>query len=355
LDNKSTPVNICSIFRLLKILAVKFKLLGDVAVMLPSLRAIHEHWPEAELHVLVREEAVPVLENIPWIHRVWGMPKRLGNGGLKRAWNTVRILRKLRFERSVDFEGNDRGAFLSLVVGAKIRLGSLAAGGFIGRRFCYSVVSKKAPNGIHEVYRDIHTLQGWNVPPPSSFEPEVCAAPELAGVAGSLLPRKGAILAHLSTSQPKKEWPVDCWAQIAIRAAQRGIPLVFSSGVSTRERELLERLATLCPNVSLLPQAPDLRTFIAVIARSSVFVSGDTGPLHLAAGLGVKTIGIFGPSDMGQWLPLSKNCRGFAGFSCECSGHARTCESTKPCIKGVSVEAVWETICESYDASIKKP
>ena len=355
MDNKSKRVKICLIFRHLRILAIKFKLLGDVAVMLPSLRAIHEHWPEAELHVLVREEAVPVLENIPWIHRVWGVSKRLGNGGLRRAWDAVRILRRLRFERSVDFEGNDRGAFLSLLIGAKKRLGSLAGGGFAGRQWCYHQVYGKASNGIHEVYRDIHTLEGWKVPPPSSFEPEVCAAPELTSVAGSLLPRKGAVLAHLSTSQPKKEWPVDCWAQIATRAAQRGIPLVFSSGVSTRERELLERLTALCPNVSLLPEAPDLRTFIAVIARSSVFVSGDTGPLHLAAGLGVKTIGVFGPSDMAQWLPLSKNCKGLAGFSCECSGHARTCERTNPCIRGVSVEAVWKTICESYDASTNKP
>ena len=338
----------------MKILAIKFKLLGDVAVMLPSLRAIHEHWPEAELHVLVRQEAVPVLENIPWINRVWGVPKRLGNGALKHTWNTVRTLRRLQFERSVDFEGNDRGAFLSFLVGAKIRLGSLAGGGFMGRRFCYSMVCDKAPNGIHEVHRDIHTLKGWIVPPPSSFEPEVCASPELAGVAGFLLPQKGAVVAHLSTSQPKKEWPVDCWAQIAIRAAQKGIPLFFSSGVSTRERELLERLSALFPKASLLPQTPDLRTFIAVIARSSVFISGDTGPLHLAAGLGIKTIGIFGPSDIEQWLPLSENCSGLTGSHCACSGHAQCCESSAPCIRGVSVEDVWKKVCQCYDESITK-
>jgi ADP-heptose:LPS heptosyltransferase len=333
----------------LKVLAIKLKLLGDVAVLVPALRALHEAWPGGELHVLVREEAVPVLENIPWIRRVWGVPKRLSWWGPGGIWARIREWRGVGFDRSVDFEGNDRGAILSRLIGAPVRLGSLAPRGFLGRRRCYTQTVGKRADGVHEVYRDLHTLGAWGIPGPSSLEGEVHPAPEWADYAESVLAERGGVVAHLSTSQPKKEWPVDCWAEVATRALERGVPMYFSSGVSVRERALLDALKRRVPGVVVLPAAPGLAAFIAVLSRAGVFVSGDTGPLHLAAGLGISTVGIFGPSDMGQWLPMARECEGLKGGACVCSGHARECGSETPCIRGVSVEAVWGKILDRYE------
>ena len=317
--------------------------------MVPALRAIHEAWPDRELHVLVREEAVPVLENIPWIRRVWGIPKRLRIGKGGGLGQRLLELRRMRFDLSVDFEGNDRGAILSRLIGARVRLGSLAPKGFWGRRHCYTQTVEKASNGKHEVYRDLHTLGAWAIPHPSSLVGEVYPSPQWGGYAQSVLPEPGAVVAHLSTSQPKKEWPVDCWAELARRSLRTGLRLVFSSGVSPRERELLAELQRTVPEAVVLPASPSLAAFIAVLSRAGVFVSGDTGPLHLAAGMGVATIGIFGPSDMGQWLPIAKRCEGLLGGPCACSGHARVCESALPCIRGVSVDAVWRRIVDLYE------
>ena len=310
---------------------------------------MREFWPEAELHVLVREEAVAVLENIPWIHKVWGISKKLTPSKIKSLWQTLATLRQLRFERSVDFEGNDRGAFLSLLIGAKVRLGSHAQRGFAGRRYCYTQRVDKAPNGIHEVYRDLQTLTAWNIPHPGSLEAEVRPTPELAAFAATILPTKKAVLAHLSTSQPKKEWPVAFWAELASRANRAGIPLVFSSGVSAREQGLLAELKHRAPEAITLQASPNLSTFIAVIHRAKVFVSGDTGPLHLAAGLKIPCIGIFGPSEIKQWLPMSRICTGISGTNCTCSGNLRVCESPQPCIQGVTVDALWGKILDLYE------
>ncbi len=319
--------------------------------MVPALKALHLQWPSAKLHVLVREEAVPVLENIPWITKVWGIPKNLNLLKFRSLWKTLFELRRHRFERSVDFEGNDRGAVLSLLIGAKERLGSMASRGFAGRRHCYTDKIQKAPNGTHEVYRDLHTLEAWNVLPPPSLDAEVRPDPRLAGFAESLLPVRGAVLAHLSTSQQKKEWPIKFWAEIAHRAARARIPLFFSSGISPREQSLLAELKERAPDASLLSQCPNLASFIAVIHRAGVFVSGDTGPLHLAAGLGVPSIGIFGPSDINQWLPMVASCTGLSGSKCTCSGHAQVCGRQLPCIQGVTVDALWEQIGKLYARS----
>lgn len=61
--------------------------------MVPALRALREHWPTAELHVLVAEEALPILQHIPWIHRVWGLPRVRGRMQLKRTLPLIAQLR----------------------------------------------------------------------------------------------------------------------------------------------------------------------------------------------------------------------------------------------------------------------
>jgi len=59
-----------------KILGIQFKYLGDVVVATPVLRAIKAHFAGGELHVLIPEAAVPLLEHIEWIDRVWSIPRK---------------------------------------------------------------------------------------------------------------------------------------------------------------------------------------------------------------------------------------------------------------------------------------
>ena len=58
-----------------KLLAILFKYLGDVVVATPALRALHEAFPQSELHVLVPEDAAPLIQNVGWIDRVWRFPR----------------------------------------------------------------------------------------------------------------------------------------------------------------------------------------------------------------------------------------------------------------------------------------
>src|SRR5260221_570825 len=105
--------------------------------MVPALRALKEHFGDCALHALVPQEVVPLLEHLPWLTRVWGMPRTRGRARFQQSWPILRGLRQEHFDRSVDFGGNDRGAILSLLCGARERLAPLTEKGFLGRRFCY--------------------------------------------------------------------------------------------------------------------------------------------------------------------------------------------------------------------------
>jgi ADP-heptose:LPS heptosyltransferase len=330
----------------MKILAIKFKQLGDVAIMVPALRALREHWPEAEIHVLAEEAAVPILQHLPWIQKVWGLPRKRGSARIKSTLPLIAQLRRERFDRSVDFVGNDRGAIISLLIGAKRRLGLNAPKGFAGRRFCYSEIATEKTTNL--VRGDLHTLEPWGIPWPYSLNHELHPAPELRTFAEQQLPDPNTILCHLSASMAKREWPVAWWAEIAKRAQSAGMPLVFSAGPGKRDQSLLAELKALSPDIHCLEETKDLGLFLAILARAKMFVGSDSGPFHFAVGLRTPSIGLFGPMLPERVAPLEGNFRTLVGSKCTCCVHARSCTSPTPCIQGVTSERLWEEIISLY-------
>jgi heptosyltransferase-3 len=327
-----------------KILAIQFKYFGDAVLLTPALRAIREHTPECELHVLAPEEVAPVFDHLPWLNRVWAMPRRRGRGNLSQTLPVIRGLRRERFERSVDFASNDRGAIASLLIGAKDRLGWEQSGGFWARRFCYNRRVAPETRLLHESAQLTHLLSGWNVPPPSSFESEIRADPSLAEAAEKFLPAENAVICHVAASQPKKEWPMTHWAALHRMATGAGRTLVFTTGRGERERSLMAEFSKLAPDAVILPLIDDLPLLLAVLRRAALFISGDTGPLHFAAGLGVPTISLFGPSPPARWAPVGARHQFLAGSLCRCDGNSAVCTSQSHCMAAISPEQAGELL-----------
>jgi ADP-heptose:LPS heptosyltransferase len=278
-----------------KTLAIQFKYLGDAVFITPALRALKEGQPEGELHVLVAAEVAPLLENLPWITKVWPLPRTRGRARIQDSWPIIRALRREHFDRSVDFGGNDRGAILSFLSGARQRLGAVDRASLL-HRICYSREIHTATLPLAWVQRYLQLLSAWQIPPPQSTRLEIGVDPALAEEAAQLLP-EGMIVCHLGTSQPRKEWPLDRWREFYRLARAAGFPLAFSSGTSERERALLTELKKMEPDIFALPPLPSLKLFLAVLRRARAVVAGDTGPLHFAAGLGVPVVGLFGAED----------------------------------------------------------
>jgi ADP-heptose:LPS heptosyltransferase len=250
----------------------------------------------------------------------------------------IRQLRRERFDRSVDFASNDRGAILSFLIGAKQRLGWAACGGFWGRRFCYTERITPENEIRHESARLAHLLSAWKITT-TSLIAEIHADPKLAEAAKKLLPEE-TIICHLASSQSKKEWPLMQWAALHQMAAAAGMKLIFSTGIGAREESLLKDFRKLAPTASILQPIADIALYLAVLQRTKAFVSGDTGPLHFAAGLGMPTLALFGPSSPAQWAPIGQQHRFLTGSACSC-GNVGTCQSVKHCIDAITPEQVF--------------
>jgi heptosyltransferase-3 len=326
----------------LKILAIQFRYFGDTIMMVPSLSALRLRFPEAELHVLVPSEVAPLVDALPWITRVWPMARRRGSAQFRQSWPILRQLRACRFDRSIDFSANDRGAILSFLCGAKRRLGFRCTGGFWARNYCYTEQVAAPPSDRHECLRVFQLLSAWEIAPPQStkgVEAGLRHSSQKETAAAQLIP-EGRVLCHIASSQPKKEWAIERWVELAQKLAEAGIEATFSTGITARERALLDTFKQRVPGAPLLEPVTDLALYLAVLSRARAFISGDTGPMHFAAGLGVPTVAIFGPTSASRWGPLGSAHGIVTGGECGCPGTTGTCLAPRHCLGDVSAEQV---------------
>jgi ADP-heptose:LPS heptosyltransferase len=262
------------------------------------------------------------------------MPRKRGHTNAEKTWPIIRALRREHFSRSIDFAGNDRGAILSLLIGARQRLGWSQPGGFFGRKFCYNqrvVLDEKLE---HESARLAHLLSAWAIKP-LSLQAAIRADPALASAAEKILPGQ-TVLCHIASSQPRKEWPVTHWAKFHELATAKGLRVAFTTATGEREQSLMTGLKKLAPDALVLPAISELPLFLAVVNRAAVFVSGDTGPLHFAAGLGVPTISLFGPTSPARWAPVGEQHQILTGSPCGCIANSAVCQSASHCLAAIS-------------------
>jgi ADP-heptose:LPS heptosyltransferase len=329
----------------MKILAIQFKYLGDAVILTPALKALKTQIPNAELHVLVAAEIAPLLINLPWITKVWAMPRTRGKAKLLKAFPFIKALRNEKFDRSIDFGGNDRGALLSLLSGAQTRLGAIEEdqAKWIQKISYTQIVRRKDPSAP---YFDLHfeLLSAWKVSRPESLKLETacnhCDDKSLEKV----LP-KNSIICHITTSQPKKDWPVAHWARLYDLVHQEGLTLYFSAGNNERERQLLGELYKLKPNANILPPFGGLNMFLCALKSTRMVICGDTGPLHFAEGLGVPVLGIFAVGNsIKQVAPIYQQVQLVCANKCACDAMTSKvdyCQSAEPCMASILPEAVF--------------
>jgi len=132
----------------------------------------------------------------------------------------------------------------------------------------------------------------------------------------------GFVLIHPGSSAGAtyKRYAPKSWAEVARRLVEKGVPVWIAAHGGRRERMLVDEILHLAKGA--LIAAPETHSFddlLALLARVSVFVSGDSGPLHAASLSGVPVVQLLGPTDPGQnecWRHSLSRC---ARFPLPCS------------------------------------
>ena len=315
-----------------RILVLRLERIGDLVMSLPALHAIRARAPHARIDLVVGNWNEPLARLVHGIDAVESMDapwlaRDAGGAGWRALLRQARGWRARRYDLAINLEGDIRSHVLMSESGAAWCAGFGMAGGgpLLDDDVLFDPRSHTAVNGVRLVraaFGETPARQEWPVEgldaavrlpragltiPPEAFQEADAMLRDVAARA----PGRPLVGLHIGAGRAVKEWPAARTAEVGAWAIrERGAALVLTGTAVNRSaadevRRLLPAGAPVLDTVgvaSLLPLA-------ALLTRLSLFVTPDTGPMHLAAALGTPLVALFGPSSPERWGPFSPNAR----------------------------------------------
>ena len=296
----------------MKILLLRLRLIGDVVFTTPAIRAIKRALPSAKLTYLVERAAAPIVAHNPHLEEVLVVNHRRGLARLRDDLRLAGHLRRARYDVAVDFHGGPRTSWLAWASGASRRIGYDIA----GRAWLYTHVvgrprelrARHSVENQWDLLAAIHPSLAAPADPARDavqMEEDADAAARVAGwlaVAG-VTTATPLIVVHVSAGNPFRRWPLEAFVDtvVALSSADANRRIILTSGPSepgaaARVGDLARARLDASSRALVAVPEPDLAELRALIARSALFVGGDSGPLHVAATTATPIVGLFGPT-----------------------------------------------------------
>lgn len=300
-----------------RILVFRFERTGDLIMARPALAALRSLAPEAHIELAIggwnRELApwLPEVDGVTVLDLPW-LARGSQTASVAELRAAVRRWRGERFDVAINLEGDIRTNVLMWATGIPERHGFDMAGGG-------PVLTHRVPYdpGRHVAWNCLRIVGGVFGQPPASEPvamPPLLLPADVSARGGELLREAGnqpLVGVHPCGGRPVKQWDLASMASAAARVAEHlSATLVITGGDGERAiaDELRRGLPPTLPVIDLVGRM-GLGSLAGVLQRLTVFISPDTGPMHLAAALGTPTVGIFGPSDPRRWGPLGPHTR----------------------------------------------
>jgi heptosyltransferase-2 len=307
--------------------------LGDAVMSLPTLKSLKAMLPRARVSVLTKPAFADLYRGAPYVDEVLAHQR----GGVGVWVKTVKELKKKKFDAAILLPRSFSAAFLAWSVRIPRRIGYAD-----GARTKLLTETPAPLARQHRVYHYHHLLSALGEPPPVT--PPRLEIPEDARAwAEAQLPGGPWIGFNPgATYGAAKQWFPERFIELGRRLSRRG-RLVVVGGPA--EAELGERVARGVDGICLAGRTSVMQ-LSAAIARCSLFVTNDTGPMHVADAVGTPMVAIFGPTDWIVTPPFGPS-HTIVRHEIECSPCLkRTCPlGHHDCMKKVEVSQVLKA-CE---------
>ena len=294
------------------VLLVRLRLLGDVVFTTPAIRALRRRYPSARLTYLVERHAAAVVQGNPHLDEVIIAERPRGMARLAADVALAARLRRGRPDIAIDFHGGPRAGWLTWASGAPRRIGYAVA----GRSWLYTDVMARPrelrPRHSVENQWDLLTRldPAFDQPPDPAAdavemtEDPVAAANMAARLAAARIEADATlIVVHVTAGNPFRRWPgeafSDLLAALAAAAPSRRIILSFGpeevGAADAIAGAARVRLGAAGGRIVAFGQL-SIAELRALVVRATLFVGGDTGPLHVAATTATPIVGLYGPT-----------------------------------------------------------
>ncbi len=336
-----------------RVLLLRLERIGDLLMILDAIRLVRHVLPDARIDLVVGSWNAPLARLISEVSNVeiadapW-----LARGGSASWGQLSEQTREWRgqYDLVINFEPDIRSNMLAWLTLARRRVGYWTGGGgaFLTDAYAYDPQRHVADNArelvAHALELDLPAISAARRP-----DAHLAVPADARERAAALLGQSAELLVgmHVSGGRESKQWHLDRFAAVATQLARERRATIVLTGAES-DRPLVDQVRRELADVSVIDAcgAMDLPTLAGLLQHLAVLVTGDTGPMHLAAAMGTPVVALFGPSDPKRYGPLIEASAILrVDLPCSPCGQVRLpperCRGHVPdCMDGITVERV---------------
>ena len=297
----------------MKILVIRLGAVGDVIRTIPVVNYLHKKLNKPEISWIVEDRAGNLLIDYPLIKNLYIIPR-------KRYYKVFSILKKIRnekFDIVLDFHGLLKSGLISYLSGVKVRIGFHKKNSKEFNHIFNNIHAPELPEKITRIEKNFSLLKAFldNVKIPEklevSFQIDKKKETYIKNFILPLMKKYKNIIGinpFVSKTGRYKEWPLEYYAKLINLLNEKVKNTCFIITWGPGELEKAEKLLKLVKNKNvILAPKTDMKELAILLKFFSLFITGDTGPMHLASILNTPILAIFGPSDVEINRPWGKN------------------------------------------------
>jgi len=318
--------------------------IGDAVLTTPALMAIRKGFPQAKIALLVKPAIAELLHHHPAVDEIVLYRDPGPHAGLGGKLTLARLLRRGRYDLAILLQNAFEAAAITALASIPNRYGYATDGRSL--LLTHRVPLTPKIRRKHQAHYYLELLRPLGIP----VEPEPPTLRTTPGEDAEAIehlrafgvdPKKVLIgLNPGSIYGTAKRWLPERFAEVADRVAAEhgGVVLIFGG---RGEEELGAAIAgKMTAPAIVLSGRTTVRRLMALIKQCRLFITNDTGPMHIATAFGVPTVAIFGPTDPATTSPFGSRHE-LVRHPVDCSPCLlRECPIDHRCMQGISVEMV---------------
>jgi lipopolysaccharide heptosyltransferase II len=335
-----------------RILLLRIERIGDLVMALPAIADVRSLAPDAAIDLVVGSwnaelaGAAPAVSRVLTLDAAWLAREGTGQS-LRGLLRTARTWRTHCYDLAINFEPDVRSNLLTAAAGAAWAVGYGSGGG--GALLDVALEYDTRAHTTANARRLVAAALG---PTPQVAADTLLTIPPSARSRAETrlgLHARPLVGIHVSGGRDIKQWDPARFATVAERLVrERGATIVLTG--ATADRPLVDRVKVELPRDHVIDATGEdsLLGLAALVQQMDVMLTGDTGPMHIAAAVGTPVVAVFGPSDPVRYSPGGPRdrvvridlpcapCNRIRLPPARCVGH------TPDCLDGISANQVFE-------------
>ncbi|MEK6646472.1 MAG: glycosyltransferase family 9 protein [Candidatus Firestonebacteria bacterium] len=329
----------------MKILIIKLRGIGDVLLSTPAIKSVKNKYPDSFISVLTEKPGTEVLKENPYIDEIITLDKNLN---LYEKIKFLKSIKDKKFDIAIDLFGNPRSAILTLISGAKKRIGH----NIRVRRFCYNIKVKGSEKIEYAVCPNIDIIKTLGIDTVNidlvlklnQYEKDFASK-----FFSQYTNEKKDLFIGVN---PASSWATKVWKKENYISLIQSIVQKYNAKIfilwGPGEEKLAKDILNSTKGISIIIPPTNIRQLMGIIQKLDLLITNDSSPKHIAVALDVPTVTIYGATDPKAWNPPddSRHHIVWKGLSCQPCNKVKC--NTLECLEEITVTDVLEAVDKAF-------